>query len=303
MFPQFEHHAAELQAFYKNREHSSAWFNDYGLVEQGGFFMNLLTHFSDEGLEDTIIYNKQLLAHYNTISDPEYSYAGADSLTTVFELMLTAQFFTYGQKVFYGLNEQKTKELDWYIERKTVPSVDLLDSVLSGGKNVLMKFEPPFPQYALLKKELKHYREMDTVAEWDSLHLPAGKTSLKLGDDYAVVRAIKYRLYVLGDLAANDTTTLIDSVTDAAIDKHFQLRHGLIDDGAAGNRFFIEINATIADRIETDRDQHGALSMDPGYAQIAIIFLVNIPAYIIYLCPAIPGMDTKCCGRKTSNVR
>ena len=71
----------------------SAWFNEYGIVEQGGLFINLLDHFDEEGLKDSVVYYSKLKKQYSIISDPNYSYSGADSLTTQFELLLTAEFF------------------------------------------------------------------------------------------------------------------------------------------------------------------------------------------------------------------
>ena len=157
-YPVFSFHAEEIKTFYKNRDSRSAWFNEYGIVEQGGLFINLLDHFDEEGLKDSVIYYSKLKKQYNIISDLNYSYSGADSLTTQFELMLTAEFFIYAQKVWFGLNEKTTKELDWYITRKTIPSVSMLDSILAGGKNSFTAFDPLFPQYPLLKKYLKKYK-------------------------------------------------------------------------------------------------------------------------------------------------
>lgn len=113
--------------------------------------MSQLDHFDDEGLNDSVLYYSELKT-YTTIADPQYNYAGADKITTQFELMLTAEFFVYAQKVWFGINEKTTKELDWYVTRKTVPSVAILDSILSGGKNSFTAYEPLYPQYQLLKK-------------------------------------------------------------------------------------------------------------------------------------------------------
>ena len=52
--PLFSYHQAEIQTFYKNRNSMSACFNEYGIVEQGGLFINLLDHFDEEGLKDSV---------------------------------------------------------------------------------------------------------------------------------------------------------------------------------------------------------------------------------------------------------
>ena len=223
-FPDFSFHKAEIHQFYKNRQYQSAWFNEFGLIEQGGFFINQLEHFEDEGLNDSVLYHAQLKSLHSLIADPNFIYNSTDTIPKQFELMLTAEFFVYAQKVWFGVNEKTTQELDWYVTRKTVPSVAILDSILSGGANAFTAYEPLYPQYALLKSVLKKYRQI-SYTNWDTLKLPADIKSLKPGDNYPVVADIKSRLMLFGDAGILDSTTIIDSATVVAI-KQFQTRHG-----------------------------------------------------------------------------
>ena len=282
-YPDFNYHAAEIFAFYGNRNNKSAWFNEYGIIEQGGFFMNQLAHFEDEGLNDTVLYYQDLKTIFNQINNPEYSYSGNNSLTKKMEIMLTAEFFVYAQKVWFGINEKTTKQLDWYITRKTVPSVAILDSILSGGVNAFTSFEPLYPQYRLLKKELKKYRNISNLS-WDTLYLPADKKSIKPGENYPVIAAIKERLLKLGDAVYNDSTNYMDSATVHAV-KQFQLRHGLVADGVAGDKFFREINVSPSDRVrqlEINMERMRWLPNAPSGDYI----MVNIPEYTMYIYEA-----------------
>lgn len=282
-YPLFDFHKEEVFTFYRERNDRSAWFNTYGIVEQGGYFMNLLDHFSEEGLRDSVIYYSTLNKMYHTISDPSYSYTGADSLTTQFELMLTSTFFVYAQKVWYGLSEKTTRSLDWYVTRKTVPSVAILDSILSGGANAFTAYEPLFPQYAALKNALKKYRTIENE-KWDSISIPTDRKMILPGDDVEVMKEIKRRLFLLGDLQSQDSTSLYDSVTLAAV-KTFQFRHGLIDDGSLGPKFFIAINNTPADlirRIEINMERCRWIPDQPGGDYI----LVNVPEYTMHIYEA-----------------
>jgi L,D-transpeptidase YcbB len=279
-YPDFGFHKEEITTFYKNRKYISAWFNEYGIIEQGGFFMNQLEHFEDEGLRDSVLYYAELKKIYQIIADPNYNYHGADSLTKQFELMLTAEFFVYAQKVWFGINEKTTRELDWYVTRKTVPSVAILDSILSGGKNAFTAYEPLYPQYQLLKKELKRYRliQYDT---WDSIALPANVKSIKPGDNFPVVATIKARLFLLGDATGTDSTNTYDSLTVAAV-KQFQTRHGLNSDGVAGEKFFAAINISPEERIrqiEINMERMRWLPEAPSGNYI----MVNIPEYTMHI--------------------
>ncbi len=277
----FQFHSEEIKTFYKNRNNQSAWFNEYGIIEQGGLFMNLLDHFGDEGIRDTVIYYSKLKKQFTTISDPGYSYSGADSLTAQFDMMLTAEFFVYAQKVWFGLNEKTTKELDWYISRKTIPSVSVLDSILAGGKNTFTQYDPQYPQYALLKKYLKSYREIPGEIAWQQLKLPAAIKFYKEGDSGLIITEIKNRLFILGDLSEDDSSQQFNSATTLAV-KLFQFRHGLTADGSIGEKFLSEINVSPAERIKQLEINMERCRWVPSESGKQYIF-VNIPAYKMYI--------------------
>ncbi len=280
-YPLFGHHREELFTFYKNRKQQSAWFNTYGLVEQAGLFMNQLDHFSDEGMHDTILYYTQLKEIYATIADPHFSYAESNSIISQCELLLTAEFFVYAQKVWFGLSEKKTNELDWYIQRKTIPSVSILDSVLSGGKNAFMTFEPAFPQYALLKEKLKKYKALAENEFWDSIYIPAGMKSIKPGDSAAVLTEIRHRLFVLGYLDEADSVhTYTDDLLTGV--KKFQTACGIDTDGAMGNQFFREINCTLQKRVRQIELNMERCRWIPSVPQGTYV-LVNIPEYKLHI--------------------
>lgn len=275
-YPLFSYHAQEIRSFYTNRNYQAAWFNAYGLIEQCNFFLNQLEHFDEEGLKDTVIYYSAVKKRVAHILDPNYIYANNDTLLPQLELLLTAEFFVYAQKVWYGISEKTTRSLDWYVTRKTIPSVSLLDSLLQGGKNIFTSGEPIWKQYASLKSVLKQYRAL-SEEPWDSIALPEGIKSIKPGESYSVIPEIKRRLNLLGDLAANDSTTIYDSTTLIAA-KHFQYRHGLTEDGEMGSKFFREINISPAERahqIELNMERCRWLPETPE----GNYFFVNIPEY------------------------
>ncbi|MFI5172586.1 MAG: murein L,D-transpeptidase [Chitinophagales bacterium] len=279
--PMFSFHADEIHAFYKNRGGKSAWFNEYGIVEQGGLFMNLLENFDEEGIKDSVIYYSDLQKKYLIVSDPAYNYTGSIEKTRSLELMLTSEFFIYAQKVWFGLSEKTTNDLDWYIKRKTVPSVSILDSILAGGKNAFTIFKPLYPQYDLLKNKLKAYRSIDTNISWNMLVLPEGKKFIKAGDNASVVAELKSRLFILGDLSENDSTNLFDEQLTEAI-KKFQVRHGLKPDGSAGEKFFEQINVSIPERIRQIEINMERCRWIPDEPQGNYI-IVNIPAYKMFI--------------------
>jgi len=284
-YPLFEYHKQEIFSFYKGRHDTAAWFNTYGILEQAGHFIEQLEHFNEEGLKDSIIYFSTMRRIHARIKDPMFRYDAADPDIQLLDCMLTGAFFVYAQKVWYGLSEQTTRSLDWYITRKTVPSVAILDSILSGGSNAFTRFEPLYPQYKLLKHYLKLYTAMDSVT-WDSIYLPGGVRSIKPMESYPVLPEIKRRLYLLGDLATADSSERYDSTTMLAA-QLFQTRHGLLGDGVLGEKFFREINCSPKNRarqIAVNMERSRWMPQIPSGDYI----MVNIPEYIM----RIYAMDT-----------
>lgn len=282
-YPLFAFHAGEMHAFYAQRQFHGAWFNGYGIVEQAGQFVEQLNHFDDEGLNDSVIYFNRIQHLYKTISEPGFNYAKNTDSVIQLEFLLSAEFFVYAQKVWYGLSEKTTRSLDWYVNRKTIPSVSILDSILSGGKNAFTSFEPVYDQYGLLKQALKKYRNISS-ASWDSIFLPAGVRSIKPGDKYPVITEIKRRLYLLGDLAQQDTSVLYDSTTMIAV-QLFQHRHGLHADGVMGEKFFRDLNCTPelrARQIAINMERCRWLPKAPQGEYI----MVNIPEYTMRIYDA-----------------
>ena len=282
-YPLFEFHGSEIHAFYAHRYYQGAWFNTYGIVEQAGQFVEQLNHFDDEGLKDSVIYFKNIQDLYKTVTEPGFNYAKNTDTLKQLELLLTAEFFVYAQKVWYGLSEKTTRSLDWYVNRKTIPSVSILDSILSGGKNAFTAFEPVYNQYGLLKQALKKYRSLSDEP-WDSIYLPSGVRSIKPGEDYPVIQEIKRRLFLLGDLQMQDSTTQYDSITMIGV-QLFQHRHGLLADGVMGEKFFRDINCT-----PTLRAQQIAINMErcrwlPNAPKGEYI-MVNIPEYTMRIYDA-----------------
>ncbi len=282
-YPLLNYHAEEMYTFYRARTYRAAWFNTYGIIEQAGHFIEQLEHFDEEGLRDSVLYYSALRKQYTAIAEPGFTYAGQTELLREVELLLTAEFFVYAQKVWYGLSEKTTRSLDWYIKRKTVPSVSILDSILSGASTDFTRLEPQYQQYALLKAALKKYRTLEHAA-WDSLYLPEGARSIKPGESYPVIREIKNRLVLLGDLIQADSTELYDSVTMIGV-QLFQDRHGLTADGVMGEKFFREINcspATRARQIAINMERCRWLPQVPQGEYI----MVNIPEYTMRIYAA-----------------
>jgi L,D-transpeptidase YcbB len=143
--------------------------------------------------------------------------------------------------------------------------------------------EPQFSHYALLKRQLSHYR---ALANEDGLgDLPAlPAKSLKPGDDYSGAAKLQHLLVALGDAApppadAPAPQSLSPELVDAL--KHFQGRHGEKPDGVLGAATFTQLTRPLSQRV-----QQIELTMErwrwlPSELVTAPI-IVNIPQFRLF---------------------
>lgn len=157
---------------------------------------------------------------------------------------------------------------------------------LSGAVDVAVAvdaLEPQFSHYALLKKQLSHYR---MLANEDGLSdLPAlPAKSLKPGDDYSGAAKLQRLLAALGDAAAPaPDAPAPQSLSPALVDalKHFQGRHGEKADGVLGAATFAQLTRPLDQRvrqIELTMERWRWLPSELVTAPI----IVNIPQFRLF---------------------
>ncbi len=236
--------AMAIRSFYNQRNYQYAWFFKQGMADYATTFLNQQNDYMNYS-GDSSIYNIVLQSSLDSLNDTT-SYNPPDSLKLKTEFLLTRQFFRYASRAYAGRRDINTKDLGWYIPRKKVDFVSLLDSLLvNKGKN-LSQYEPVNRQYNLLKDYLLKYYEAEKKGVWTAI--VADKKSYKPGDASPAVIQIKRRLFLTGDLTTNDTSDLFTDSLATAI-KRYQHRNGLTEDGKAGPSLLNEMNRPIGDRI------------------------------------------------------
>jgi L,D-transpeptidase YcbB len=116
---------------------------------------------------------------------------------------------------------------------------------------VLADYEPAFHHYDLLRTALQRYRAL--AAGGEPAPLPAsGRSSVKPGEAYAGMAALRARLVQLGDLeksALRIEDDSLDAVTSMALVR-FQVRHRLDIDGALGRATLDALNVPLSRRVQ-----------------------------------------------------
>ncbi|HRN57746.1 MAG TPA: L,D-transpeptidase family protein [Agriterribacter sp.] len=222
--------ANRFRSFYNARNYQYAWFFNDGPAEQAYSFLNLQNDYiSYSG--DSSLYNPVLQQVFDTLKAGEYVVPLKDTNRLKAELLLTSQFFRYAEKAYQGDSNLNTGDLKWYIPRKKINEVALLDSLIAHKGEKVTSYEPVNMYYQRLKQKLLDYHAMAKTEAWPPLVTVRKK--LELGDTGTVITAIKHRLLLLQDMGLADSSRLFTDALKTAV-KKFQLRHGLQADGIIG---------------------------------------------------------------------
>jgi murein L,D-transpeptidase YcbB/YkuD len=273
-FPEFSMFREELNRFYSGRSYAYAWFDDQGLIESSQDLYNRISNMTDEGIPFNVPYYDR----YKDMIESRDSLA-TDGPDTETELMITAQYFNYAHKVWAGLPESTTKNIQWYVPRKKLSYDQLLDSMLKAQANGIAIKEPVHRQYAMLKEYLSRFRQLEKEGKW--VTIPAQKRSYRSGDSADVIALVRKRLFYSRDLAEDNGSSLFDTTLSLGV-RSFQQRFGLKEDGVIGPGMVRELGAPINIRIRqliVNMERARWVNDDPKGDYL----LVNIPEFKLHV--------------------
>jgi murein L,D-transpeptidase YcbB/YkuD len=233
-------YAGDVRQFYRARMYAFAWYDSSGQIEVAANLYNRIRQLSGDGVTSEIPYSNELDTLMMSTEKPP------KDIEIQEELLLTSMYFYLAEKAWAGLPESASKKMAWFLPRKKTNYKDWLQSYLSSYDSTNRGREPIFRQYGLLKKYLQRYTSIQQQQPW--IPITPGKKSYLKGDSGSVIKEIKRRLYLLGDLLSEDSTNIVDDALSSAI-KKFQHRMGLIPDGEVGKTFLAELNVPLEKRI------------------------------------------------------
>jgi murein L,D-transpeptidase YcbB/YkuD len=268
----------KFRNFYNSRNYQYAWFAKEGMKEQASAFMNLFYDYIDYSKDNTLLL-PGLQIQYDSLFNHPSSYTFLDSIVFDTELLLTAQFFRYAAKAYTGSADINARELEWYIPRKKINAVVVLDSMLANKNKDLSELEPFNHQYKQLKQYLLRYYEIEKAGGWSAIK--ADKRKYQLHDKNQAVAAIKNKLFLTGDLTAKDTSSIFTKELEEAVN-HFQKRMGLKEDGIITNALISEMNKPVEQRLQQILINMERLRWLPSEAKNDML-LVNIPEFKLHI--------------------
>lgn len=268
--------AQNLRAFYNSRNYQFAWFDKNSLNEQGVSFWNLLNSYIHMS-KDSSLFDQSLDKQMTDYIDEGVKHADREQVAET-DLTLTRQFFIYANTAYQGRLDPT--DLQWFIPRKKIDALSLLDSLVANKGENIERWEPVNPQYQALRKKLELYNQIEISGGWDSL--PSNpKKKFKPGDQSDFIKQLKNRLIASHDLEATDTSNLYDSSLSVSV-KNIQASFGLKQDAIVTNELINELNVPIRLRIEQmliNLERMRWLPENPAPDRI----VVNIPAFELYV--------------------
>jgi L,D-transpeptidase YcbB len=231
----------DIKDFYHKRHYAYAWYDVNGQLEQAGNLYNRIQNLPAEGIFTELPHLRSL----DSLMEDADQQDRKIRLET--ELLLSTEYFYFAEKAWAGIDEQKTRELEWLLPRKKRSYSDWLESFLQMPDGSPGVSQPVIRQYNMLKRYLQKYREIDSGEKWEPLK--ADRKSYRLGDSAALLTAIKVRLHAFGDLKTEATGNDFDSALEVAV-KNFQRRHGIREDGTIGAAMLRELNVPVQKQIE-----------------------------------------------------
>lgn len=267
--PEYRRDSAQIRDFYAGRGYQYAWFQGDSLAGTADAMLNLLDPLGSNPVADPW---RTLIARADSLPTM------ADTMRLSIELGLTALFYQRAGQEYGGYVQGDLRELGWYIPRFKKNYTMLLDSLVTGRRD-LTPIEPVHPQYRLLKQWLQRYHDMDT----SGLAVPFAFTGKKIamGDSLPNLAALRHRLFLLGDLANDGVQGRMDSTLLQAV-VNFQERHGQKGTGVPDAAMAQALNVPVAQRIRTLLVNMERLRwVNPAPPKDMLI--VNIPEYRLHV--------------------
>ena len=270
--PKLKMYQTDVEKLYRKHQFHYIWYDKDGLNEFAGVLYTKINNFAQEGVQTVIPYSDKIDAIYDDTSDIQKA-------NLEIELLSSALYFFYADKVYDGISTQNTKDLGWFLPRKKQSYVSYLDSLLIDPSLINKEEKGVLKQYYLLKDALQEYRVMQKKGGWKTIALDPKVKSYKPGDSAATIAQIRTRLLVTGDISKDSKSAVYDSELETAILK-FKKRSGNTIDKTILPEHIKYMNISVAERIRTlmvNMERCRWISNDITKSKELIV--VNIPAY------------------------
>ncbi|MDD5151887.1 MAG: L,D-transpeptidase family protein [Flavobacterium sp.] len=271
-YPDLKTYQPDVISLYKNRNYSSIWYDNKGLIEFANLLYSKVNLLEEEGLKSRLAYKNKIDGIFNTDS--------ADNLSQIdTEIMLSSMYVFYAKKVYQGINPEKTIEIGWFLPRKNLSYECLLDSLLVDPKLLSKNEGQLFRQYYKLRDVLKKYRQIEKSGDWIPITTDSLEREYKLADSSKTIGQIRHRLVVTGDLKKDSKSNVYDYELLEGI-LNFKKRNGFNRNYIIEYKHIQKMNIPIEKYIKTIIvNMERCRWIDPMLTKADEYIIINIPSY------------------------
>ncbi len=268
--------ATRLRNFYNSRNFQFAWLSETGLAEQAKIFYEMDKQYVADSGDSTMV-DQQLFSKLTTLIDKDTAILKPTPAMADFELRLTQHFFKLVAYSYAGKLDPAA--LQWYIPRKKVNAVALLDSLVAKKNVPFEEWEPVNKYYQTLHTALLNWYKIKQRGNWKPLLMDRSRYKEK--DTGMFISGVKKRLADYGSLPAADSSTIFNEDLTAAI-KKTQQQFGIRQSGYIDATLLKALNVPVEYRIEQLLVNLERMKWMPQPTTKKLI-LVNIPEYRLHV--------------------
>lgn len=271
-YPKLSAYQSDVLKLYRNHQYHYVWYDKRCINELGNLLYNKINNLGEEGIQVAVPYKNKLQEVYECLADNQKP-------DIEVELLHSAYYFFYTDKVYHGLDNKKIVNLGWFLPRKQQSYVSYLDSLLILPSLINKNEKGVLGQYYKLKEVLKEYREIEKKGGWKSIDVNPGVKSFKPGDKSKAIAQIREHLFITGDIKADSKSEVYDAELAAGVLNYKKRNANTINKDILPEQIK-DMNVPVGERIRTimvNMERCRWISNDITKAKELIV--INIPAY------------------------
>lgn len=276
-YPEIKKYQSDVSLLYKKRNYKSIWYDDEKIIDFAALLYAKVNQLELEGIDSKFPCQDKIDGIFDIKS------ATANLSQTDIELQLSSMYVFYAKKVFFGIDNEKIREMGWFLPRKNLSYEDLLDSMLADP-NLLNQNNPnQLGQYYKLREFLKTYRQIEKNGNWNFIETDTAVKMYRPSDSSKTIGQIRQRLTVTGDLKRDSKSNVYDNELMAGILK-YKKRNGYQPNYLITNWQVQRMNLPIKKYIQAITvNMERCRWIDPELANANEVIFINIPAFkLIY---------------------
>lgn len=286
-YPHLKEYQSDVNSLYQKRNYARIWYDNEGLIEFANLLYSKVNRLEEEGLKSNLPYKTEIDEIFDGESTKKIS-------KTDTELFLSSMYVYYAQNVYKGIDSKKTTEIGWFIPRKNISYVNLLDSLLVDSKLLNKNETQLLEQYYKLREVLKKYRQIERNGGWDSIKMEPSTRDYKPDDTSKVIGQIRKRLYISGDLKQDSKSNCYDEELMAGV-LDYKRRNGFKLNYHLESDHIENMNISVGERIKTIMvNMERCRWIDPELTKAYEFIVINIPSFkLIYRKNGVMELESK----------